>query len=109
MSHMLMMNNIREEDAGLGSGYCPSLLYPLRLGRICKTAKTRLRLALPKPKAPNSTGWKETTNSVAASLFGQQKVSSRGDAMPGHRGGEGKWAERTVVGRKGRKKGRGNG
>ena len=29
----------------------------------------------------NSTGWKVTTNPVAASLFGQQKVSSRGEAM----------------------------
>lgn len=45
----------------------------------------RLRAALPKLNAPNKTGWKETTNSVAASLFGQQKVSSRGDAMTGGR------------------------
>lgn len=81
MSHILMMNNIREEDAGLGSGYCPSLLYPLRLGRSCKMANRRLRAALPKLSAPNKTGWKVTTNSVAASRFGQQKVSSRGEAM----------------------------
>lgn len=76
------MNNIREEDAGLGSGYCPSLLYPLRFGRICKIAKMRLTTALPRLNAPNRTGWKVTTNSVVASRFGQQNVSSRGDAMP---------------------------
>lgn len=81
MSHILMMNNIREEDAGLGRGYCPSLLYPLRFGRICKIANKRLKAALPRLKAPNKTGWKVTTNSVAASRFGQQKVSIRGDAM----------------------------
>lgn len=81
MSHILMMNNIREEDAGLGRGYCPSLLYPLRFGRICKIANKKLKAALPRLKAPNKTGWKVTTNSVAASLFGQQKVSIRGDAM----------------------------
>lgn len=81
MSHILMMNTIREEDAGLGSGYCPSLLYPLRLGRICKTANKRLRVALARPRAANKSGWKETTKSVAASRFGQQKVSSRGEAM----------------------------
>lgn len=88
MSHTLMMNRIREEDAGLGRGYCPSLLYPLRLGRICTTANTRLRTALPRLRAPNRTGWKETTNSVAASRFGQQNVSSRGDAMTERRGRE---------------------
>lgn len=81
MSHILMMNNIRDDDAGLGRGYCPSLLYPLRLGRICKIANRRLKAPLPRLKAPNRTGWKVTTNSVAASRFGQQKVSSRGDAM----------------------------
>lgn len=41
----------------------------------------RLRAALPRVKAPNRTGWKVTTNSVAESRFGQQKVSSRGDAI----------------------------
>lgn len=81
MSHTLMMSSIREEDAGLGSGYCPSLLYPLRLGRSCRTAKMRLRAALARVSAPNSTGWKVTTKPVAASRFGQQNVSSRGEAM----------------------------
>lgn len=81
MSHTLMMSNIREEEPGLRSGYCPSLLYPFRLGRSCKTANRRLRAALPKLSAPNKAGWKLTTNSVAASRFGQQKVSSRGEAM----------------------------
>lgn len=85
MSHTLMMNRIREEDAGLGSGYCPSLLYPFRLGRSCKTENRRLRAALARVSAPNRTGWKVTTNSVAASRFGQQNVSSRGEAMA-HRG-----------------------
>ena len=50
--------------------------------------KIRLRLALPTLSALNSWGWKETTKSVAGSLLGQQKVSSRGDAIglvPGDR------------------------
>lgn len=81
MSHILMMNNILEEEAGLGSGYCPSLLYPLRFGRTCRTANMRLRAALPRLRDPNRTGWKETANSVAASRFGQQNVSSRGEAI----------------------------
>lgn len=83
MSHTLMMNRIREEDAGLGSGYCPSLRYPLRFGAICRAANRRLSAAEPRLTAPNSTGWKDTTSSVAASRFGQQKVSSRGEAMVG--------------------------
>lgn len=41
----------------------------------------RLRTALPRVSVPNRTGWKVTTKSVAASRFGQQKVSSRGEAM----------------------------
>lgn len=103
MSHILMMNNIREEDAGLGSGYCPSLLYPLRLGRSCKIANRRLRAALPKLNAPNRTGWKVTTNSVAASRFGQQKVSSLGEAMTDRRrqkerGREREWEGEEEVG-----------
>lgn len=81
MSHRLMMKRIRTEDAGLVKGNCPSLLKPLRLGKICKMAKTKLRAALDRVKTPNRVGWKETTKSVAASRFGQQKVSSRGDAM----------------------------
>lgn len=88
MSHTLMMKRILEEDVGLGRGYCPSRLYPLCFGRSCSTANARLRAALPKLNAPNKTGWKETANSVAASLLGQQKVSSRGDAMSGGRGRE---------------------
>lgn len=79
------MNNIREEDAGRGRGYCPSLLYPLRLGSSCKVANRRLSDALPRVNALNRTGWKVTTNSVAASRFGQQKVSSRGEAMADRR------------------------
>lgn len=75
------MNSILEEDAGLGRGYCPSLLYPLRFGRICRTVKMRLTAALPKVRAPNRTGWKATTSSVAELRFGQQKVSSRGEAI----------------------------
>ena len=43
--------------------------------------KIKLRLALPTLSALNSWGWKETTKSVAGSLLGQQKVSSRGDAI----------------------------
>lgn len=81
MSHTLMIKRIREEDAGLGSGYCPSLRYPFLLGRSCKMENKRLRTALPRVSVPNSTGWKVTTKSVAASRFGQQKVSSRGEAM----------------------------
>lgn len=80
-SHTLMMNRIRDEDAGLGSGYWPSLLYPFRLGRSCKMENKRLRTALARVSVPNRTGWKPTTNSVAASRFGQQNVSSRGEAM----------------------------
>lgn len=109
MSHILMMNSIRDEDAGLGSGYCPSLLYPFRLGRSCKTESKRLRAALPKLNAPNKEGWKVTTNSVAASRFGQQKVSSLGEAMTRRR------RERKATGRRGlrcqkkeTRKGRGN-
>lgn len=81
MSQTLMMNRIREEEAGRGRGYCPSLRYPFRFGRTCTTAKMRLRAALPRLRAPNSTGWKPTTNPVAASRFGQQNVSRRGEAM----------------------------
>lgn len=81
MSHTLMIRRIREEDAGLGSGYCPSLLYPFRLGSSCKMENKRLRTALLRVSVPNRTGWKVTTKSVAASRFGQQNVSSRGEAM----------------------------
>lgn len=81
MSQTLMMKRIREEEAGRGRGYCPSLRYPFRFGRICTTAKMRLRAALPRLKAPNRTDWKFTTNPVAASRFGQQNVSRRGEAM----------------------------
>lgn len=84
-----MMKRIREEDAGLGRGYCPSLLWPFRLGRSCKTDNTRLNVALVRVSAPNRTGWKVTTNAVAASRFGQQNVSSRGEAIA-HRGETGK-------------------
>lgn len=87
-SHTLMMNRIREEDAGLGTGYWPSLLYPFRLGRSCKMENKRLRTALARVSVPNRTGWKPTTNSVAASRFGQQNVSSRGEAMAHRRRGE---------------------
>lgn len=85
MSQTLMMNRIREVDAGLGSGYRPILLYPFRLGRSCKTENKRLKAALARVSAPNRTGWKVTTNSVAGSRFGQQNVSIRGEAMA-HRG-----------------------
>lgn len=94
MSHRLMMKRIRTEDAGLVRGNCPSLLKPLRLGKICKMAKTKLRAALDRVKTPNRVGWKETTKSVAASRFGQQKVSSRGDAMM-------EWTEREREGGEG--------
>lgn len=86
MSQTLMMNRIREEDAGLGRGYCPSLLGPFRLGRSWKTEQDRLRAALARVSAPKSSGWKVTTSCVAASRFGQQNVSSRGEAMGGRRG-----------------------
>lgn len=109
MSHILMMSNIREEDPGLRSGYCPSLLYPFRLGRSCRTANKRLRAALPKLSAPNKAGWKLTTNSVAASRFGQQKVSSRGEAMTACRREGGARCVRSVRGEKKRtRNGRGN-
>lgn len=49
--------------------------------------KKRLRDALATVSAPNRSGWKVTTNSVAASRFGQQNVSSRGEAMAGKKGG----------------------
>lgn len=92
-----MMNSIREEDAGLGSGYCPSLLYPFRLGRSCKTESKRLKAALPKLNAPNKEGWKVSTNSVAASRFGQQKVSSLGEAMTRRRRKKGDREKRATV------------
>ncbi|MGH0137516.1 UNVERIFIED_CONTAM: hypothetical protein FKN15_025116 [Acipenser sinensis] len=43
----LMMRRIRDEDVGFGRGYCPSVLYPLLLGKICRIANMRLTLALP--------------------------------------------------------------
>lgn len=81
MSHTLIMNNILEDEAGLGRGYCPSRRYPLRFGKICMIENMRLTPALPMQMAPKKSGWKVTTNSVEASRFGQQNVSSRGDAI----------------------------
>ncbi|KAK0150154.1 Ankyrin repeat and SOCS box protein 9 [Merluccius polli] len=43
--------------------------------------KIKLKPALPTLNALNNVGWKVTTKSVAASLLGQQKVSSRGEAI----------------------------
>jgi len=77
MSHTLMMSRILRDEAGLGRGDRKLL----RFGRICNTQKKKLRLALHAHIAVKSRGAKLMTNSVAGSRFGQQKVSSRGDAM----------------------------
>lgn len=76
-----MMNRILEEEAGFGSGYVPSRLYPLFFGRSCRREKMALIPALPTHIAVKNPGWKLTIKSVAASRFGQQNVSRRGEAM----------------------------
>lgn len=81
MSHTLIMNNILDDEAGFGRGYCPRRRYPLRFGKICMIENMRLTAALPMQMAPKKRGWKVITNSVEASRFGQQNVSSRGDAI----------------------------
>lgn len=76
-----MMNRILDEEAGFGSGYVPSRLYPLLLGRTCRREKIMLKPALPAHIAVKKPGWKPMMKSVAGSRFGQQNVSRRGEAM----------------------------
>lgn len=81
ISHTLMMNRILDDEAGFGSGYVPNRLYPLFLGRTCRREKITLSPALPAHIAVKKPGWKLIIKFVAASRFGQQNVSRRGEAM----------------------------